>query len=238
MFLDMIYKWVIICPRDFYHGGKCLAQKMWSYLLRLVQYWVSCEFFHTLAVTNNQYPGVWHILYAKIDFTEWPDLLKSIFSLTHTKLFQVVAWLWFWYRCSPTKSERKRELQKIWAFWNLASIRAGIKKASSSSRFLAKIVISNIGFKIDAWNSHDINSFFQPPSLREYIRSIWVLVQHGKVVSVNFKSTYDMRYEIKNKQIKTTLPRILSRLFSSIVADNSKMGHLNAALMNFHVSEQ
>ena len=153
---------------------------------------------------------------------------------------QVVTWLWFWHRywCSPTKSERKRELQKIWAFWNLASIRAGIKKASSSSRFLAKIVISNIGFKIDAWNSHDINSFFQPPSLREYIRSIWVLVQHGKVVSVNFKSTCDTRCERKNKQIKTALPRILSRLFSSIVADNSKIGHLNAALMNFHVSEQ
>ena len=34
------------------------------------------------------------------------------------------------------------------------------------------------------------------------------------------------------------LPKILSRLFSSIVAESKKKLHLNAARKNFHVSEQ
>ena len=56
-------------------------------------------------------------------------MLQILFHCNHMSLLNN-----FWYL--PTKSERKRELQNIWAFLKAESIKGGMRKDNSASKFL------------------------------------------------------------------------------------------------------
>ena len=69
------------------------------------------------------------------------------------------------------------------------------------------------------------------------IRPVGILVQHGKVVPLELQSILKsaLDYYVYNWK---GLPRILSRLLSSMVAESRNSGHLNVARRNFQVEEQ
>ena len=80
---------------------------------------------------------------------------------TVTLLFIDISWLqshaakiWivfsvqiFYYIYKPTKSDRWRELQNIWAFWKFWSTMTGMRKANSSSKFLTLFALFRLGYQ-------------------------------------------------------------------------------------------